>query len=91
MEKKTFSEIIDRKKLKEILKKIKRKKILVVGDLILDKFIWGDVSRISPEAPVPVVEVIKEDLSLGGAGNVSLNIKEFGADVFLISATGKDF
>ncbi|MCD6407892.1 D-glycero-beta-D-manno-heptose-7-phosphate kinase [bacterium] len=82
--------MIDRKKLKEILKEIKRKKILVVGDLILDKFIWGDVSRISPEAPVPIVEVIKEDLSLGGAGNVSLNIKEFGADVFLISATGKD-
>ena len=57
--------------MKKIINDFKNKKILVLGDLMLDKYIWGNVSRISPEAPVPVVEVKKDTRCLGGAGNVS--------------------
>ena len=57
-----------------ILREFRKKRILVIGDLMLDRYIWGQVNRISPEAPVPVVEVIKEDSLLGGASNVANNI-----------------
>jgi len=50
-------------------------KILILGDVMLDEYLWGNVSRISPEAPVPVVEILKESIKLGGAANVALNIK----------------
>jgi len=55
----------------KILSECKKKKILVIGDLILDRYIWGKVNRISPEAPVPVVEVSHENFLLGGAANVA--------------------
>ncbi|TKJ28254.1 D-glycero-beta-D-manno-heptose-7-phosphate kinase, partial [bacterium (candidate division B38) B3_B38] len=58
-----------------ILSRFKDTTVLVVGDIILDEFIWGKVSRISPEAPVPVVEVQDETLLLGGAANVVNNIR----------------
>lgn len=90
MEKKSFLKILNRKKLKDILKNFHKKKILVIGDIILDRFIWGDVSRISPEAPVPVVEVRDENFLPGGAGNVALNVKSLGGEVFLIGGIGKD-
>ncbi|MCS7181053.1 MAG: PfkB family carbohydrate kinase, partial [bacterium] len=77
-------------KIKENFAKFSSKNILVVGDLILDHYILGEVERISPEAPVPVVEVKNEKFSLGGAGNTSLNIKHMGGDVFLITGIGKD-
>ncbi len=82
--------ILNLKRIKENFKKIKSKKILVIGDIILDNFIFGEVERISPEAPVPVVEVKNEKFMLGGAGNVSLNIKSMGGDVFIISSIGSD-
>jgi len=62
-------------------KKIEYVKILVVGDIMLDKYVVGDVSRISPEAPVPIVHVKEEYYSLGGCGNVVRNIKALGAQV----------
>ena len=64
-------------------------KILVIGDLIVDQYIWGSSSRISPEAPVQVIDVDKESTSLGGAGNVVQNLKVLGSEVDIISVIGK--
>ncbi len=69
---------------------LKNKSILVVGDTMVDRFIWGEVSRISPEAPVPVVEVKKETETLGGAGNVASNITSLGAKAYIITVVGDD-
>ncbi len=73
-----------------ILKEFRKKKILIIGDLILDKYIWGKVNRISPEAPVPVVEVSKEEFLLGGAANVAHNIVSLGGHATVIGIAGKD-
>ena len=64
------------------------KRILVIGDLMLDEFIWGNVSRISPEAPVPVVDVTGESYYPGGAANVARNVREFTADVAVMGTDG---
>ena len=77
-------------KLKNIIQEFKKKKILVVGDLILDEYIWGKVSRISPEAPVPVVWVDNESYMPGGAANVANNICSLGAKAYLAGIVGKD-
>lgn len=66
------------------------KRILVIGDLMLDEFIWGRVSRISPEAPVPVVNVTGESYYPGGAANVARNVREFTSGVALMGITGAD-
>ncbi len=76
--------------LKRIIANFKKAKILVVGDLILDEFIYGDVERISPEAPVPVVRANKRKFMPGGACNVASNIASLGATVSLVGAVGKD-
>jgi D-beta-D-heptose 7-phosphate kinase/D-beta-D-heptose 1-phosphate adenosyltransferase len=65
------------------------KRILVVGDLMLDEFLWGKVSRISPEAPVPVVEVVREEWFPGGAANVARNLAEFSKHVRVLGITGQ--
>ena len=65
-------------------------KVIVVGDIILDRYIWGDVARISPEAPVPVVRVRRQTTNLGGAGNVTMNLKGLGCPQILIGAIGND-
>lgn len=70
------------------MKKIEGVNILVVGDVMLDRYIVGDVDRISPEAPVPIVKVTDEYSTLGGCGNVVRNIKEVGASVCCLSAIG---
>jgi len=67
-----------------------RQKILVIGDIMVDKFVWGKVSRISPEAPVPVVEVSQETHKLGGAGNVANNLNSLGGKVYLVGVIGSD-
>lgn len=77
-------------KLKGIVSNFKDKKILVIGDLILDEFVWGKVSRISPEAPVPVVWVNNESFMPGGASNVANNINSLGAKSYLVGVVGKD-
>lgn len=77
-------------KLINFLDSFKKQTILVIGDTMVDKFIWGKVVRISPEAPVPVVEITKETETLGGAGNVANNITSLGAKAIIISAIGED-
>jgi D-beta-D-heptose 7-phosphate kinase/D-beta-D-heptose 1-phosphate adenosyltransferase len=84
---KTITEMID---TDGILSRFKDTTVLVVGDIILDEFIWGKVSRISPEAPVPVVEVRDETLLLGGATNVVNNIRSLGGQVLLSGVVGGD-
>lgn len=75
---------------KKIRKAFKGKKICVIGDLIYDRFIFGNVNRISPEAPVPVVEVVDEKGALGGAANVANNIKSLTGKPILIGVLGED-
>src|SRR5688572_5781275 len=76
--------------LVEALRKWRKKRILVIGDLILDRFIWGSVRRISPEAPVPVVEIREETAALGGAANVSANIRHLGGIPIPLGIMGSD-
>lgn len=78
------------KKWLNIIKNFSSKKILVVGDIMLDKFVWGNVERISPEAPVPVVEVIKETELAGGCGNVAKNIVSLGGKSIVATVIGDD-
>jgi D-beta-D-heptose 7-phosphate kinase/D-beta-D-heptose 1-phosphate adenosyltransferase len=80
----------ERKKLEFILKGFSRVKLLVVGDIMMDRSVSGKVSRISPEAPVPVVIVEKEEFNLGGAANVAHNIRSLGGVVSLCGVLGKD-
>lgn len=63
---------------------------VVIGDAMIDTYLWGKVERMSPEAPVPVVTVVNRESRLGGAGNVSLNLKTLGATPYLLSVTGDD-
>jgi D-beta-D-heptose 7-phosphate kinase/D-beta-D-heptose 1-phosphate adenosyltransferase len=74
----------------QIAAEFSKKRLLVVGDLMLDEFVWGRVSRISPEAPVPVVEVVSESFFPGGAANVARNVREFGAQVHVMGLVGQD-
>jgi len=81
---------INHERMKAIVRKFNKKRILVLGDLMMDKYIWGDVSRISPEAPIPVVEVRKDTSCLGGAGNVSQNLLSLGAFPIHVGLVGRD-
>jgi rfaE bifunctional protein kinase chain/domain len=76
--------------MEKTLKKFKTQRIVVLGDVILDHYIIGDVKRISPEAPVPVIEKKEEFYRLGGAANVALNIESLGGKAHLISIIGDD-
>jgi D-glycero-beta-D-manno-heptose-7-phosphate kinase len=76
--------------IETLLSSFGTKKIAIVGDIMLDKYIFGHVSRISPEYPVPVVDVNREDYRLGGAANVALNTLSLGASTVLIGVTGED-
>ncbi len=75
---------------KKILNKFKTLKVLILGDIMLDKYLWGQVDRISPEAPVPVVDVKKDTSCLGGAGNVCHNLESLDASPVLIGVVGND-
>src|SRR6267378_8087996 len=77
-------------RLDAILEQAAAKRFLVIGDLMLDEFVWGKVGRISPEAPVPVVEVTGESFYPGGAANVARNLREFVDHVGVIGMLGKD-
>ncbi len=77
-------------RVEELLRNFPTKRVLVIGDLMLDEFVWGRVSRISPEAPVPVVEVIRESYYPGGAANVARNVREFTPSVFVMGLIGED-
>jgi D-beta-D-heptose 7-phosphate kinase/D-beta-D-heptose 1-phosphate adenosyltransferase len=81
---------MDRRRLQHILDEASSKRLLVVGDLMLDEFVWGNVGRISPEAPVPVVEVQRESSYPGGAANVARNLREFTTSVTMLGMVGAD-
>lgn len=81
---------VNSKNLVRALKKFSKLRLMVVGDIMLDHYIWGHVERISPEAPVPVVSVARESMHLGGAANVAHNIISLGGKVDLCGVIGKD-
>ena len=76
--------------MKSLLKKISTLHVLVIGDVMLDHYIWGDTGRISPEAPVPVVDVQRDSYSAGGAANVALNLASLGARATIAGFFGRD-
>ena len=75
---------------KDFFDKIAKERVLIVGDVMIDSYMWGNVTRISPEAPVPVVSVTKREKRLGGAANVALNIEAMGATPIICSVLGND-
>jgi len=75
----------------ELISQLRDRNIVVLGDVMLDEFIWGDVSRISPEAPVPVVDIKRESTHLGGAANVLANLLALGSRACVIGVIGQDF
>ncbi|HVM62626.1 MAG TPA: D-glycero-beta-D-manno-heptose-7-phosphate kinase [Verrucomicrobiae bacterium] len=77
-------------RLRQLLSRFPQQRILVVGDVMLDRFLWGKVSRISPEAPVPVVEITRESLFPGGAANVARNLRALGSSVSILGVLGDD-
>src|ERR1700742_133742 len=77
-------------RLAEILDGFSRRRILVVGDVMLDEFLWGKVTRISPEAPVPVVDIQRRAAYPGGAANVARNLASLGAQASLAGVIGDD-
>jgi len=76
--------------LRRIIERFSRVKVLIIGDVMLDTYVWGGVERISPEAPVPIVLVRSESQKLGGAANVAYNVKALGAEPVLIGVVGND-
>jgi D-glycero-beta-D-manno-heptose-7-phosphate kinase len=81
---------VNSERLQQILDRASKQRLLVIGDLMLDEFVWGKVGRISPEAPVPVVEVSGESFYPGGAANVARNLREFTAHVGVVGMIGRD-
>jgi len=75
---------------RKLIKSMQGSRVLVLGDVMLDEFIWGRVARISPEAPVPVVEVTGQSFHLGGAGNVASNVRALGGGAVLAGVVGAD-
>ena len=75
-------------KARAILRRIARLRVLVVGDVMLDHYIWGDATRISPEAPVPVVDIARDTWTAGGAANVAANIACLGSRCLLFGHIG---
>ena len=76
--------------LDELFDQFDKLRVLIIGDVMLDSYVWGRVERISPEAPVPVVTVDRRELRLGGAGNVLLNVQALGAEAIICSVIGTD-
>lgn len=74
----------------KLFKSFSSLKVGIIGDVMLDTYMWGKVERISPEAPVPVVTLQKKEYRIGGAGNVALNCRSLGAQVFILSVSGND-
>jgi D-glycero-beta-D-manno-heptose-7-phosphate kinase len=76
--------------LESVFKAFQKQRVLIIGDVMLDSYIWGNVDRISPEAPVPVINIRTREKRLGGAGNVAVNCQALGAIPILVSVIGKD-
>lgn len=82
--------MLSRNRVNEILRTLRDRNVVVLGDVMLDEFVWGDVTRISPEAPVPVVDVRRESVHLGGAANVLANLVALGARGSVVGVIGND-
>src|SRR6202171_694615 len=82
---------LTRQRAQEIIQSMRDRKIVVLGDVMLDEFIWGDVTRISPEAPAPVVDIRRESTHLGGAANVLANLVALGSKACVVGVVGDDF
>lgn len=85
-----MAELIAAPRATELLARMTGRRIVVIGDVMIDEWIWGDVTRISPEAPVPVVAVRDHSFTLGGAGNVANNLRALGAHVAFVGGVGDD-
>jgi rfaE bifunctional protein kinase chain/domain len=85
-----MSPSLSKQRAEALVGKMKDCRVIVLGDVMLDEFIWGDVSRISPEAPVPVVEIKRESTHLGGAANVMANLLALGTQAWVIGVVGED-
>jgi D-glycero-beta-D-manno-heptose-7-phosphate kinase len=81
---------VKKDKIREIFKSFNNLNVLIIGDVMIDSYLWGKVNRISPEAPVPIVTVEKKERRLGGAANVALNVQALGANPILCSVVGVD-
>ena len=81
---------LSRQRTNEILQGMRECRVIVLGDLMLDEFVWGEVTRISPEAPVPVVDIRRESIHLGGAANVLTNLVSLGAEASVFGVSGND-
>src|SRR5216684_9081908 len=81
---------LTKQRAEEILHSIRNRTVVVLGDVMLDEFVWGDVTRISPEAPVPVVDIRRESVHLGGAANVLANVIALGAGGCVVGVVGND-
>jgi len=81
---------ITAERIETIANGIGQAKILILGDIMIDEYLFGTVNRISPEAPVPVVEITSSNLLLGGAANVAANIRSLGDEPILIGTVGED-
>lgn len=81
---------MSRQRFYQIVSQFSQKKMIVLGDVMLDEWVWGKVNRISPEAPVPVVEVNYRSFTAGGASNVATNLRSLGAEVTVLGVIGKD-
>lgn len=73
-----------------IIKNMQDKGVLVIGDVMIDEYLWGKVNRLSPEAPVPIIEIEEESLRFGGAANVALNLRTLGCQPIIVGVIGKD-
>ncbi|UCC78384.1 MAG: D-glycero-beta-D-manno-heptose-7-phosphate kinase [Candidatus Zixiibacteriota bacterium] len=82
--------IVKKNRTLRIIDSFPKSKVMILGDLMLDRYLWGSVERISPEAPVPVVHIEKETSNLGGAANVAANVSALGAHPFLVGVIGED-
>ena len=85
-----MADLIEAPRAAELLGRMAGRRVVVIGDAMIDEWIWGDVSRISPEAPVPVVAVREHTFTLGGAGNVANNLRALGARVAFVGGVGDD-
>jgi D-glycero-beta-D-manno-heptose-7-phosphate kinase len=85
-----FMTRITQQRADEVLRRASERSVVVYGDLMLDEFVWGDVTRISPEAPVPVVDIRRESVHLGGAANVLANLVALGVSANVVGVIGRD-
>lgn len=81
---------IKKEHLRELFRSFNNLNVLIIGDVMIDNYVWGKVNRLSPEAPVPIVSVEKKEMRLGGAANVALNVQSMGANPILCSVIGAD-